>query len=201
EASAMTPPAPPAAPTELAATASTATQIALAWKDNSDNETGFEVERKSGTGAYARVATVGANVITYTDSGLTAATSYTYRVRAINTGGASAYSNESTATTQASSALSLDKDIQPIFSANCSCHMGASATLGMDLSRGNAYKNIVNVDSISVPSKKRVKPGDPANSFLYEKISSDSPAAGDRMPPGRQLLQADIDKIRMWIEQ
>src|SRR5262249_58283514 len=79
EASTSTLPPPPAAPTELAATTSSQTQVALTWKDNSDNETGFEVERKTGSGSYSKVGSVGAEVITYTDSGLTASTGYTYR--------------------------------------------------------------------------------------------------------------------------
>jgi hypothetical protein len=47
-----------------------------------------------------------------------------------------------------------------------------------------------------------VLPGDPANSFLYEKISQARPSVGKRMPAqGGALPQADIDKIRRWIEQ
>src|SRR5262249_61425917 len=74
----------PTAPSNLAATPSSQTQITLAWKDNSSDETGFEVERKTGTGSYARIASLDLNTTTYVDSGLTAATSCTYRVRAVN---------------------------------------------------------------------------------------------------------------------
>ncbi|MDQ3259012.1 MAG: fibronectin type III domain-containing protein, partial [Acidobacteriota bacterium] len=93
-------PAPPSAPTGLTATAASASQINLSWTDNSNDETGFKIERKQGAGgSYAEVTTVGANVTTYNDTGLSATTQYYYRVRAHNAGVNSNYSNEVNATT------------------------------------------------------------------------------------------------------
>jgi hypothetical protein len=86
------------APSNLSAAAA-ANQINLSWQDNGSNEVGFRVERKTGGGAYAQVASVPANTTTYVDNGLAAATAYTYRVRAYNASGNSAYSNEANATT------------------------------------------------------------------------------------------------------
>jgi hypothetical protein len=42
-------------------------RVNLNWQDNSSNETGFVIERKTGTGAYAAIGTVGSGVISYTD--------------------------------------------------------------------------------------------------------------------------------------
>jgi hypothetical protein len=67
--------------------------------DNSSNETSFLIERRIGTGTYAQIASVGAGVTGYTDTTVAASTQYTYRVRASNSGGTSAYSNTSTVTT------------------------------------------------------------------------------------------------------
>lgn len=89
-----TPPEPPAAPANLEATASSCTQIDLSWTDNSDNESGFEIERD---GSY--LTTVGANVASYADPTVLENTTYSYRVRAFNDAGSSAYSNTSSATT------------------------------------------------------------------------------------------------------
>jgi fibronectin type 3 domain-containing protein len=90
----------PAAPSNLTATASAGTQVTLSWSDNSNNETGFLIERKTGTGGtYSQVATVGANVATYIDSGLDTGTQYVYRIRAINEAGTSDYSSEARANT------------------------------------------------------------------------------------------------------
>ena len=105
---ACTPPTLPAAPSTLTASASGSSTINLAWADNSNNETGFKIERKTGAaGTYAQIATTAANVLSFTDSGLTAATTYYYRIRATNSAGDSAYSNEANATTSASSAINV----------------------------------------------------------------------------------------------
>jgi subtilisin family serine protease len=94
----------PAAPSNLTATAISSSQIDLLWTDNSYSETGFKIERKIGdTGTYSQAATVGANVTTYSDTGLNGSTTYYYRVKAYSTAGDSQYSNEVSATTQAPS--------------------------------------------------------------------------------------------------
>ena len=91
---------PPAAPSNLTATVVSSSQINLSWQDNSNNETGFAIERKTGAGGtYAQIATVGANVTGYNSTLLSASTLYYYRVRAYNANGNSGYSNEAYATT------------------------------------------------------------------------------------------------------
>ncbi len=100
EASATTKPAPPIAPTSLTATTVDHQRIDLAWTDNSGDETGFRIERKTEpSGTFALIATVGANVTKYYNTGLQSGTTYTYRVRAFNAGGDSEHSNEATAST------------------------------------------------------------------------------------------------------
>ncbi len=88
----------PAAPTNLNATPLPG-QINLVWQDNSNNETGFTIERRVGAGDFAPLATVVAGAANYQDNGLAELTTYTYRVRAYNGVGASAWSNENSATT------------------------------------------------------------------------------------------------------
>jgi len=100
EANATTLPNPPATPGSLITIAASNNRITLAWADNSDNETGFAIERKMDTtGVYAEIALVPANVMNYSDIGLSSAIEYFYRVRAYNAGGHSGYSNEASATT------------------------------------------------------------------------------------------------------
>jgi uncharacterized repeat protein (TIGR01451 family)/CSLREA domain-containing protein len=73
-----------AAPTNLTVSGIAASQIALTWTDNATNETLYAVERSSdgGTTWTELTASLGANTKTYTDSGLTCETVYSYRVRA-----------------------------------------------------------------------------------------------------------------------
>jgi len=94
-------PALPAAPTNLIATVISKSQINLTWTDNSGNETGFRIERCKGATCtnFALIATVGANVTSYSNTKLTANTTYRYRVTAYNASGNSAYSNIVNATT------------------------------------------------------------------------------------------------------
>ncbi|HEX9452985.1 MAG TPA: glycoside hydrolase family 44 protein [Candidatus Binatia bacterium] len=85
----------PSAPSNLTLPAITRTQINLTWTDNAGNESGFTIERCSGATCsnFAQIATVGANVSNFSNSGLKRNTSYRYRVRAYNAAGNSAYSN------------------------------------------------------------------------------------------------------------
>ena len=100
QASATTLVAAPAAPSGLTATAASSSQINLAWTDNSGNETNFVVARSTTTGGpYTDIATLGANVTSFSNTGLAANTTYHYVVRTTNAGGASANSNQASATT------------------------------------------------------------------------------------------------------
>lgn len=94
-------PQPPAAPTNLVATAASAAQINLTWTDNSD-ETVFEIERSAdGTTGWANVGTTAANTTTFQNTGLATSTQYFYRVRATRASLNSGYSNTANATTAA----------------------------------------------------------------------------------------------------
>lgn len=78
-----------------------AASLNLSFTDNATNETGFDVERCQGSGctSFAKIAGLGVNVNTYVDSTLAEGTTYCYRVRAVNAGGASGYSNIACGTT------------------------------------------------------------------------------------------------------
>jgi uncharacterized protein (TIGR02145 family) len=99
----------PVAPTNLIGSVISPTQINLSWTDNSTNETGFKIERKSGTGIFTVVGTTSSNVTTYSDSGLTPSTTYIYRVYSYNTVGDSpTYSNEVTLTTNSQNSTAIN---------------------------------------------------------------------------------------------
>lgn len=73
-------------------------RIKLTWSDRSSNETGFQIWRStSANGTYTLINTTGANITTYTNTGLTANTRYFYKVRAINGAVNSNFSNTANA--------------------------------------------------------------------------------------------------------
>ena len=77
-------------------------QLQLTWTDNSTNEDGFKIERKTGTtGSYAEIATVGANVTSYTNTALVDGSTYCFQVRAYNAAGNSPFAPEACGTVAA----------------------------------------------------------------------------------------------------
>ena len=96
---------PMIAPTGLSAVAISGTQINLAWTDASSDETGFRVLRRpnnsssSSNTPWTIVTTTAANATSYENTGLSAATSYTYAVASVNAIGDFAISAVANATT------------------------------------------------------------------------------------------------------
>jgi beta propeller repeat protein len=87
-------------PTELHVGAFPGGEIRLAWTDTVTNELGFVIQRTSGIFGvdWLDYATVPAGATSYVDTATVLGESYWYRIRAYNTDGASAYSNESYST-------------------------------------------------------------------------------------------------------
>ncbi len=92
------PPAPPAAPSGLTATAEAGPQISLAWLQTSPDETGFLVQRSTDGVTFTDLTTLPADSTTYVDMAVQAGVTYTYQVAAFNAGGPSAFSNTASAT-------------------------------------------------------------------------------------------------------
>ena len=93
-----------------------------------------------------------------------------------------------------------------VFTPICSgCHNGSNPPTGalpgsQNLTAGNSFANVVNVPSIEAPALLRVKPNDPANSYLIQKLEGTAGIQGSRMPLGGPFLdQATIDLVKTWI--
>lgn len=99
--------APPSAPTGLNGTVVASSQIHVSWTDNASNETSFHIYRATNSSFTQDVVinTVDSNTTSYQDTGLSANTTYYYRVRAANPDGNSAYTNVINYTTLASSSI------------------------------------------------------------------------------------------------
>lgn len=88
-----------------------------------------------------------------------------------------------------------------VFTPVCSpCHAGAGAPQGLRLDAASSYSSLVGVPSSEVPGLLRVEPGDPANSYLVQKLEGNA-SVGVRMPSGQPALpEATIQVIRQWIQ-
>jgi len=93
--------------------------------------------------------------------------------------------------------VDFEAQIQPIFTSNCvRCHGSAA---GLSLDKGVSYNNLVGVVSHNYPPAVRVKPGDLANSVLFNKVN-DTGVYGGVMPKDTgKMSGAYIDLIASWI--
>jgi hypothetical protein len=110
--------------------------------------------------------------------------------------------------------VSFNGNIQPIFNRSCAtnsqCH-GTNGAQGLDLTTGHSIPDTVNVKATQQPKLFLVKPGVPANSYLYQKITLQPPAiSGISMPqgcPGNPLGGAvcmspdDVSAMAQWITE
>ena len=88
-----------------------------------------------------------------------------------------------------------------VFTPICSvCHIGAGAPEGLQLDAAHSYNLLVGVPSVEEPTLLRVKPSDPANSYMLHKIEGAAGIVGGQMPLGETPLpQATIAAINQWI--
>src|SRR5437867_2780916 len=105
---------PPSAPAKLTVTAASATQISLTWTASTDDVgvTGYQVERCPGAECATFTPVAAATGTTYSDTGLSPSTSYSYQVRAVdatgNVSGASPVARATTASVGATERVSVD---------------------------------------------------------------------------------------------
>jgi hypothetical protein len=96
--------------------------------------------------------------------------------------------------------VTLGSLVQPIFSSRCtSCHAGGVPPAGLALTTGDSHAALVGVASTQVPALQRVNAGNPAQSYLVDKIVG-THTVGVQMPPsGGPLTATQIALIREWI--
>jgi len=88
-----------------------------------------------------------------------------------------------------------------VFDAGCNtsgCHSGSNPAAGLNLSAGSSYNQLVEVNSVLVPSLKRVDRNSSSESVLVQILR------GSVMPQmplgGTPLSNATIDSIAKWID-
>jgi len=102
-------PSAPNNPSGITALSVGTTSIRIGWTDNSDNETGFVIEQAfiGGFGSVYASTTVGADVTSTNFAVPFLNTAYTFRVKAVNTGGSSGYNTSGIIYTNADNVVSL----------------------------------------------------------------------------------------------
>lgn len=91
---------------------------------------------------------------------------------------------------------------QNVFGKSCvfsSCHKSSVLAGGLSLEGDEAFDHLVGKPAVGAPSKVRVQPGKPEESYLIEKLTQDQPAAGARMPPGATVSDEQLELLRSWI--
>ncbi len=156
---------PPAAPSALTATAVSSSAIDLTWIDNSGDETGFDIERSLDGTTFAALASTGADITSFTDTGLNPNTTYWYRVNAGNAGGTSAWSNTASATTSdVGSSLEVDSVVV------------STVNAGKGAKRGRATIVVVDDQGAVVPGA--VVSGDFSGTFVEPDKTATTDATG-----------------------
>jgi hypothetical protein len=102
-------------------------------------------------------------------------------------------------------ALTFTEIQNQIFTPNCvksGCHSTASASEGLVLAAGLAYASIVNRPATEEPQLDRIKPGNPAASYLLAKVRGDADITGARMPLDGPpyLTPQQIAGLTAWVE-
>lgn len=102
------------------------------------------------------------------------------------------------------SGVSFANNVQPIFTQSCAlagCHSSLRPQEGMNLSAGAAYANLVGVAARECTGGRlRVKAGDPATSYVMDKLMGVDLCFGTQMPKtGVSLPQSQIETIAAWI--
>jgi hypothetical protein len=107
------------------------------------------------------------------------------------------------ACTCGTASVSFSGDVAPILTSHCAtngCHAGAQPKEGLDLQQDVAWSELVQVPAEQCgDGRLRVAPGDPAQSYLVDKILGVDLCSGTKMPKLETLPAADVTVISNWV--
>jgi len=137
------PPAVPAAPSNLTAAATSPTQVTLTWQDNASQTAAFHISLSQDGGPFLEVQAARPQATSAVVTGLSPATSYTFRIRAANAGGGATDTTTATVTTPALSPAGCTS------SANGQCLLGGRFLLEAIYQDSHGNAGLANVVSIT----------------------------------------------------
>lgn len=94
--------------------------------------------------------------------------------------------------------VDFESRIQPIFTNCTGCH-GENGAAGLDLRPGEAYGNLVGIESTTNPPQARVQPFEPGDSLLLAAVNCATTGGPSFQMPGTEPAQRAL--IRDWIAQ
>jgi 6-phosphogluconolactonase (cycloisomerase 2 family) len=139
----VAPPAVPAAPSNLTATATSPTEVKLAWQDNAGQTASFHISLSQDGGPFLEVQAARPIATSAVVSGLSPATSYTFRLRAQNAAGGATDNTTATVTTPALSPAGCTP------SANGQCLLGGRFLLEAIFQDSHGDAGLANVVAIT----------------------------------------------------
>ncbi len=171
----------PASPTNVVAGATSPTSITLSWQDVATDETGYEVERATAGGTFVRVSVLGPNSVSYTADNLTENTAYSFRVRAVNAAGSSAYSNTATVSTPYSLPAAPTSLVAGATSPNSITLVWQDVAInetGYQVERSTAGGSFSLIASLPVNSNSFTNPSLAENTVYAFRVRAINPAGG-----------------------
>jgi hypothetical protein len=165
---------PPSTPSGLIATAAGDNQIDLLWSDNSNNESSYEVERSPNGVSFSLIASLPANATGYSDGGLAAGSTWSYRVRAVNGAGGSGYSNTASATTTQPTPPSAPSGLGATAASTSQINLGwtdnADNETGYDVERSTDGSNFSLVTTLSADATSYSDIGRAAGTTYWYRV-------------------------------
>lgn len=169
----------PTAPSNLAASAVSSSQVNVSWSDNSNNEINFELQRAPVNSAFFTIASLNSNTTSFADTGLLPNTQYRYRVRATNSAGGSNYSNVGIATT------TDDTNPNPVYCAS---------------SGGGTYEFISSIDINNFSNDSSADSFTPYTDFTNQIVPLMVGNNSATFTPGYRPNRNDLEAWIVWID-
>ena len=179
----VTTPAFPSQTTINSATAQSDTSVALTWTDVT-GETGYRIDRSTNNGStWTTAGTVGAGFTTFTDTGLTEATSYTYRVVATNAEGDSAPSTTRSTMTRPAAPTAVSASVISAEQVNVSWTDQSTGEIGYRIEQATSPQGpwtVISSAGVNITSISLTGPFNGNTTYYFRVLAYN--AGGDSSP-------------------
>lgn len=158
------------APTDLAATIISFTEIELEWTDNSTIEEGYIIQRSTDSVTFGAIDTVETNITTYLDSGLSDTIKYHYRVFGYNSEGQSDFSNSVSAQPGITKPSELYAETQSSSEINLYWTDNSVNEDGFVIQRCENGVDFISIDSVDMDTVRYFDTGLTASTIYHYRI-------------------------------